>query len=74
MTMKTKYAFVLGAATMITWGNAGSYQSMRRALQKGYRGQEAEMMADCENLTMIEYPFIIPGRQIAKFVYNRNHP
>ena len=69
--MRMKYALALGAVAMITWGNVGSYQSMKKTLQEGYRGQEAEMMANCENLTIFEYPFIMPGRELAKILYEK---
>ena len=69
--MRMKYALVFGAAAMIVWGNVGSYQSMKKTLHKGYRGQEAEMMADCEDLSVVEYPFIMPGRTLAKMIYEK---
>ena len=71
MNMRMKYVLALSAVAMIAWGNVGSYQSMKRALKKGYRKQEAEMMADCEDLTVVEYPFIMPGRTLAKIMYER---
>ena len=72
MRMRTALT-ILGTAMLIQW-NIESYKAMYRALEKGYRGQEAEMMADCENLTIFEYPFIMPGRKLAKVSYFRNHP
>jgi len=72
--MRIRTAATLFGAAMLIQGNIESYRAMYKTLEKGYRGQKAEMMADCEGLTIFEYPFIMPGRKLAKVVYRNNHP
>ena len=67
--MRIRTALTILGTAMIVQGNIESYRSMYRTLEKGYRGHEAEMMADCEDLTVVEYPFIMPGRELAKLIY-----
>jgi len=72
--MRIRTAATLLGVAMLVQGNIESYRAMHKTLEKGYRGLEAEMTADCENLTVFEYPFIRPGRELAKMFYGKNHP